>query len=58
MSNLCAYSLAIMPSPIIHEEVKGFKQLSATPSEKATAAPTPTATSHWMASMLRRRIIR
>lgn len=27
MSNLCAYSLAIMPPPNIHEEVKGFKQL-------------------------------
>lgn len=27
MSNLCAYSLAIMPPPEIHEQVKGFKQL-------------------------------
>lgn len=27
MSDLCAYSLAIMPPPEIHEHVKGFKQL-------------------------------
>lgn len=26
-NHLCAYSLAIMPPPNIHEEVKGFKQL-------------------------------
>ncbi len=27
VSRFCAYSLAIMPSPIIHKDVKGFKQL-------------------------------